>query len=265
MHESSEVANFLNSHIFDPIARALGFTFSAHRPHALPDPIVMALLVALALILFAAWLRGRLSVDNPSKTQHLVEVAFEAVQGLMRDIIGKDAARFTPLLGTLAIYILISNPLGMIPGFISPTTNLNVTASCAICVFVYYNYHGFRKQGFVGYLKHFAGPVWWLAPMLFAVEVVSHMARPFSLSVRLFGNIFAEELVIGSLNNYLFPFFASIPIMFLSLFLGTIQAFIFILLTMVYISGAVEEAHGEAHAEAHHEPPAHAETQTAAA
>jgi F-type H+-transporting ATPase subunit a len=265
MHESSEVAIILNTLLFDPIARALGYTFDAHHPHALPDHIVMILLVALGLILFAAWIRRRLSVDNPSNIQHLLEVAFEAIQGLMKDVIGKDSRRFTALIGTLAIYILVSNLLGMIPGFLSPTSNLNVTASCAICVFVYYNYHGFRKQGFVGYLKHFAGPVALLAPLLFVVELVSHMARPFSLSVRLFGNIFAEELLISSLNNFIFPFLASIPVMFLSLFAGTIQAFIFILLTMVYISGAVEEAHGEAHAEAHHEPPAQAETQTAAA
>jgi F-type H+-transporting ATPase subunit a len=265
IQEASEVALLLNLYLFDPIARAFGFTSNSAHPHALPDHIVMALLIALGLIVFSVWFRRRLSVDNPSSIQHLVEVALEAVQGLMRDVIGRDFARFTALIGTLALYILISNPLGLVPGFISPTSNLNVTASCAICVFFYYNYHGLRKHGFLGYMKHFAGPVWWLAPMLFVVELVSHLARPFSLSVRLFGNIFAEELVIGSLNNFLFPFLFSIPVMFLALFLGTIQAFIFILLTMVYLSGAVEEGHDGEHAEAHNEGSAHAETQTAAA
>ncbi|HYK89088.1 MAG TPA: F0F1 ATP synthase subunit A, partial [Acidobacteriota bacterium] len=129
------------------------------------------------------------------------------------------------------------------------TSNLNITASCAICVFVYYNYVGIRKHGLLRYLKHFAGPVWWLAWLLFPVEIVSHMARPFSLSMRLFGNIFAEELIIGSLNQHIFPFLASIPVMFLGLFASTIQAFIFILLTMVYISGALEGGHEEDHAE----------------
>ena len=114
-------------------------------------------------------------------------------------------------------------------------------------MFVYYNYQGIRKHGLVKYLKHFAGPVWWLSWLLFPVEIVSHMARPFSLSMRLFGNIFAEELIVSSLNKYIFPFLASVPVMFLALFASTIQAFIFILLTMVYISGAVEEAHEEAH------------------
>ena len=183
----------------------------------------------------------------------------------MRDVIGgRDFARFTPLIGALAIYILVSNYLGLIPGFMSPTSNLNVTASCAVCVFIYYNFHGFRKHGFFGYLKHFAGPVWWLAPLLFAVELVSHLARPFSLSVRLFGNIFAEELIIGSINAYIFPFLASIIVMFLALFAGAIQAFIFILLTMVYLSEAVE-GHDEGHAEAHNQAPVQGESQTAVA
>jgi len=171
----------------------------------------------------------------------------------------KDIARFTPLIGTLAIYILVSNLLGLIPGFVSPTSNLNVTASCGISVFIYYNYHGFRKQGFVGYIKHLSGPVLWMAPLLFTIELVSHLARPFSLSVRLFGNIFAEELVIGSFNN-LFPFLASVPVMFLALFASTIQAFIFILLTMVYLSFALEGGHDEGHAEAHNQGPAQVET-----
>jgi len=266
IQEPSEVAYWLNVYLFDRIARALGFTLNAQHPHALPDHIVMILLVALGLIIFSIWLRSRLSVDNPSNIQHLIEVAFEAIQGLMREVIGvKDIARFTPLIGTLAIYILVSNLLGLIPGFTSPTSNLNVTASCGISVFIYYNYQGFRKHGFFGYMKHFAGPVWWLAPLLFAIELVSHLARPFSLSVRLFGNIFAEELVIGSVNNFLFPFLASIPVMFLALFASTIQAFIFILLTMVYLSGALEGGHDEGHAEAHNQGPAQAETQTAAA
>jgi F-type H+-transporting ATPase subunit a len=248
MHETSEVGNLLNGYLFDPIARAMGFHPS--HGHAVPDHIVLVLLIASALILFSWWLRGRLSVDNPGRAQHLVEVIFTAIQGLMKEVIGREYRRFTPLIITLAVYILIGNLLGMIPGFLSPTSNFNITASMGLCVFMYYNYQGFRKQGFIGYLKHFCGPVIWLAPLLFVIELISHLARPFSLSVRLFGNIFAEELIIGSLNN-LFPFLASVVVMFLALLLSTIQSFIFILLTMVYISGAVEEAHGEGHSTVH--------------
>ena len=246
MHEHSEVALFLNKHLFDPIARALGFSV-AEGYHAVPDHIVMILLITLGLVSFSLWARRRFSVENPTKVQHVLEVVLDAIQGLMKEVIGKETRKFLPLIGTLAIYILLGNIIGLIPGFLSPTSNLNVTASCAICVFVYYNYQGIRKHGLVKYLKHFAGPVWWLSWLLFPVEIVSHMARPFSLSMRLFGNIFAEELIVSSLNKYIFPFLASVPVMFLALFASTIQAFIFILLTMVYISGAVEEAHEEAH------------------
>jgi F-type H+-transporting ATPase subunit a len=170
----------------------------------------------------------------------------------MSEVIGKESSRFVPIIGTLALYILAGNLLGLIPGFLSPTSNYNITAACAICVFIYYNYQGFRKQGFLGYLKHFAGPVLWMAPFLFIIELISHMARPMSLSIRLFGNIFAEELIIKSLNN-IWPVLnpLTIMVMFLALFASTIQAFIFILLTMVYISGAVEESHGEHHDVAH--------------
>ncbi len=264
MHEASEVALFLNEHLFDPLARMLGLV-PAHGHHALPDHIVMILLIALGLVGFALWMRTKLSVENPTRLQHILEILLEAIQSLMKDVIGKDTRKFVPLIFTLAIYILLGNLLGMMPGFLSPTSNLNVTASCAICVFLYYNYQGIRKHGFLKYLKHFAGPVWWLAWLLFPVEIVSHMARPFSLSMRLFGNIFAEELIIGSLNQYIFPFLTSVPVMFLALFAGTIQAFIFVLLTMVYISGAVEDAHEEAHAEPHADAPVHPQTQAAAA
>ncbi len=252
MHESSAVGSFLNHYIFNPAAQALGVHLGPGH-NAVPDHIVMVLLIAIALVIFAWWVRRQLSVENPTKTQHLVEVVLEAVQGLMRDVIGRDHARYMPIIGTLAIYILIGNIIGMIPGFVSPTSNLNITASCAVCVFVYYNYHGIRKHGFIKYLKHFGGPVIFMAPLLFLIEIVSHLARPFSLSVRLYGNIFAEELVISLLNN-LFPFLASVLVMFLSLFASTIQALIFILLTMVYISGAVEDAHEEEHKASHGGP-----------
>ena len=130
----------------------------------------------------------------------------------------------------------------------SPTSNINVTASCAIIVFLYYNFVGFRTHGFRKYMAHFAGPSLIIAPLLFVIEVISHFARPFSLSVRLFGNIYAEELIIGTLNG-MFPFLLSLPVMGLALFASTIQAFIFIVLTMVYLGGALEhgpdeETHG---------------------
>ncbi|MBM3791611.1 MAG: F0F1 ATP synthase subunit A [Acidobacteria bacterium] len=264
MHEHSPVGVFFNHYLFDPIARSLGLHLDSGH-HAVPDHIVMILLVSAGLIAFSFWLRGRLSVETPGRVQHLVEVIVEAVQGLMRDVIGKNSRPYLPLIGALGLYILCGNLLGLVPGFMSPTSNLNVTVACAICSFVYYNYHGIRKHGLFRYLKHFGGPVWWLAWLMFPVEIVSHLARVLSLSMRLFGNIYAEELIIGSLNQYIFPFATSIPVMFLALFASTIQAFIFILLTMVYISGAIEESHEEGHDTAHHEIAAHPHASAAAA
>jgi len=264
MSEESGVASFLNEHLFDPIARALGMSLNPGH-HALPDHIVMILLVALGLVVFAAWVRRSLNLENPTKIQHVLEVLLEAIQGLMKEVVPGRTRPFVKLVGTLAFYIFLCNVLGLLPGFISPTSNLNVTASCAICVFFYYNYQGIRKHGLLKYLKHFSGPVLLLAPLLFPIEIVSHLARPFSLSMRLFGNIFAEEMIIGSLNQ-IFPFLTSVLVMFLGLFASTIQAFIFILLTMVYLSGAVEEAHEAGHAkDEDHEHSVHSETQTAAA
>ena len=264
MHEESVVGSFLNRVLFDPLARLLGFHLGEGH-HAVPDHIVMVLLIAAGLISFSLWLRGRLSVENPGRVQHLTEVIVEAVQGLMREVIGRNSRLYLPLIGALGVYILCGNLLGLLPGFISPTSNLNITLSCAICSFVYYNYHGIKRHGLFKYLKHFAGPVWWLGWLLFPVEIVSHFARVLSLSMRLFGNIFAEELIIGSLNQYLVPFLTSVPVMFLALFASTIQAFIFILLTMVYISGAIEDSHEGGHETGHHDVEAHGQVQAAAA
>jgi len=264
MHEQSEIGVFLNKILFDPIARAMGISVGGEH-HAVPDHIVMALIIALGLVIFAIMVRRRLSVENPTAMQHVLEVTLDAVQGLMKEVIGKDTRKFVPVIGTLGLYILICNIIGQLPGFISPTSNLNITASCGISVFIYYNYHGIRKHGILKYLKHFAGPVWWLSWLLFPIEIVSHLARPFSLSMRLFGNIFAEELIISSLNTYLFPFLAAVPVMLLGLLTGSIQAFIFIMLTMVYLSGAVEDSHEEDHSKEHHDDQGYSPVQSVAA
>jgi len=166
MHEQSEIGALLNRYLLDPLARTIGLHV-ADGHHTVPDHIVMALLVAVGIVVSALWLRPRLSVDQPSPAQHLLETVLEALQGLMKDVIGKDSRRYLPLIFALGIYIFIGNIIGQVPGFISPTSNLNVTASCAICVFFYYNYQGIRKHGALRYLKHFAGPVWWLAWLLF--------------------------------------------------------------------------------------------------
>ena len=240
-HHEFFISTVFNDYIAIPIAEALGY-----HPHheVVPAHLVMIILVCLGLIVLSLVLRKRFSVARPGGFQQVLELLSEGILGLSGDIIGSHTRRFFPLLGALFIYILAGNLLGLFPGFMSPTSNLNVTASCGIIVFIYYNYVGFKENGFWKYMAHFAGPSLVLAPLLFVIEIISHCARPFSLSVRLFGNIYAEELILQTLNS-LFPFLISLPVMALALFASTVQAFIIIVLTMVYLGGSVEHGHEE--------------------
>ena len=250
MHEEFFVSTIFNRHIANPLAERLiaafpplGEWIDYHADHdVLPPHLVMIILVSLGLIVFAAWMRRRLSVEDPGVVQQALEVTFHAILDFMKNLIGSGYQNFFPIVGSLFLFILTCNLLGLFPGFMSPTSNINVTAGCAIIVFVYYHFHGFKTHGFGKYMAHFAGPSLVLAPLLFPIEIISHLARPFSLSVRLFGNIFAEEMIIGSLNG-IFPFLIALPVMMLALFASTVQAFIFIVLTMVYVGGAVEQSH----------------------
>ena len=243
MHHEFFISTIFNRYIANPIAVYLGY--DPHGHDVLPPHVVMILLVCIGLVLFSIWLRLRLSVDNPGAIQQSLELLFEALLGFMSDIIGPGSRRLFPLIGALFLYILVGNLIGLVPGFMSPTSNLNVAAGCAVIVFFYYNYQGIKAHGFWKYMAHFAGPSLVIAPLLFVIEIISHLARPFSLSVRLFGNIFAEELILGSLNS-IFPFVISLPVMALGLFASTVQAVIFVILTMVYIGGAVEHAQSDA-------------------
>jgi F-type H+-transporting ATPase subunit a len=214
--------------------------------HTEPRPwagfIVMQLLVALILILLFAFLRPRLSMDRPGKLQHIFEIIYDFVRGQADDAIGHDGAQYLPYFGTLFIFILFCNLIGIIPGFESPTMIPSVTAGCALATFCYYNIAGVKAQGILKYLAHFAGPVWWLAWLLLPIELVSHMARPLSLSVRLYANMYAGEqvtLVFITLTYF------GVPALFMGLhvFVSLLQAYIFVLLTMMYVSGAVSHEH----------------------
>lgn len=148
------------------------------------------------------------------------------------------------MIATVGLFILCANLIGLIPGFMSPTSKLNVTAGCALAVFVYYHMQGIKAQGLFKYLKHFMGPVPLLAPLMIPIEVISHFSRPVSLSIRLFGNIFAEEVLIVIMASII-PFFLPLPFMAIAIFTAVIQSFVFVLLACIYIAGAVvhEEEH----------------------
>jgi len=205
------------------------------------NAFAMQLLVFLFLVAVFALMRTRLSVDNPGGLQHVFEGAHGFVEGQSQEIIGHHSERYTPFLMTLTFFILISNLLGLIPGFESPTAVPVVPLGCAVCAFVYYQSQCFRQHG-VAYLKHFMGPMWWLAIIMIPFEIISHLARVLSRTVRLYANMFAGDMVTWVFFS-LVPI--GVPIIFLGLHLGVslLQTYIFILLTMVYLSGAVAEEH----------------------
>ena len=200
----------------------------------------MAILIGLALVARASLRKGA-----PSGAQNVFEVIFEGLNGYIDEIMGPHGEQYFTLIGGLFLYILAGNIMGLIPGFNSPTANINMTAALAITVFFATHIIGVSKHGF-SYFKHFMGPVTWLAPLMIPIEVISHVARPVSLSFRLFGNMVAKHelmLVLAALA----PFLAPVPILGLGLFVAFVQAGVFTLLTMLYLAGAIEESHGSEH------------------
>jgi F-type H+-transporting ATPase subunit a len=205
------------------------------------DFMVMQLLVALILIVLFAVLRSRLSVDKPGAMQHVFEIIHRFVSDEAESQVGHDSPRHVALFETLFVFLLLSNLIGIIPGFVSPTQVIYVPVGCALIAFFYYNIVGIRKHGFK-YAGHFVGPIPALAPLMILIEIMGALARPLSLSVRLFANMYAGEqvtLVFLSLT------YLVVPALFMGLhvFVGLLQAYIFVLLTMIYVAGAVEEAH----------------------
>jgi F-type H+-transporting ATPase subunit a len=240
--------------VLGPLAAAILRLFGRHVPEGaavIPDYLVMIIVFTLALTAFALFLRSRLSVENPGPLQVLVEDYVGFFHTLLDDFVGPKGRKYLPLVGSMFILILISNLAGLVPGLMAPTANLNVTVGCALTVWVFYHIEGIREQGVLAYFKHFAlppGAPVLLAPLMFLIELISHFARVMSLSLRLFGNIFGEELVVVILAG-LVPFIVPLPMMALSLLTGTLQALIFVVLTMVYLGGAVAVEHED---EAHH-------------
>ena len=197
--------------------------------------------VMLVLIIGAFFLARGIQII-PRKGQNLLEVVVQTLEDFMVDITGPEGRAFFPYIATIFLYIFVSNLLGLIPGFFSPTANINTTLSMAICTFVLTHVIGIRFHG-VKYVKHFMGPVWALAPLMFIIEMIGHLARVMSLSVRLFGNIFGKEKILGILFALAGLYLAPLPILFLGILVSLIQAVVFMLLSIVYFAGAMEEAH----------------------
>jgi F-type H+-transporting ATPase subunit a len=210
--------------------------------HVIPDYVVMVVIV-FAVLAVVFTLASRKLTLVPSRRQSVLEMVFGMFEGLVTDTVGPEGRKYLPVIGTVGLFIFSANLIGLVPGFMSPTSKLNVTVGCALVVFFYYHAQGVRAQG-LKYFKHFLGPIPALAPLMVPIEIISHFSRPVSLSMRLFGNIFAEELLIVIMASII-PFLLPLPFMAVAIFTSVIQAFVFVLLACIYIAGAV--AHEEDH------------------
>ena len=226
-----------------------------HVPPADPaapisETYTLELLIAALLILFFLLVRLTLNVERPGKAQSLAEMIHEFVTGQASQVMDHGYETHLPFVTTILFFILTCNLFGLLPGIDTPTANPVVPLGVALLTFFYYNFHGVRAQGVIGYVKHFMGPVWWLAPLLFPVEIISHLARVVSLTIRLYANMYASDMLT-------LVFFSMIPIGFPIIFLGLhlgvalIQSYVFMLLAIIYLSIATTHEEADAEAAAH--------------
>jgi len=222
---------------FVKLFEAIGLEHFAHAyPHVIYSWVVMIILLTLGAI-------GAKSISLiPAKAQNVFEIIITGIEDFMVDVSGEEGRWLFPLVATIFIYIFTCNLIGLIPGFFPPTASLNTTASCALTVVIFTHIIGLKYHG-IKYIKHFLGPVWWMIPIVFPIEVIGHLARILSLSFRLFGNMMGHELVLGILFGLAGLFFAPLPIMALGIFVSLVQAFVFFLLSIMYFTGAMEHAH----------------------
>jgi len=211
-----------------------------HFAHAYPHVIYSWLVMILLIVAGAAAAKGIRMI--PTKGQNFFEIIVSGIEEFMVDITGDEGRWLFPLAATIFIYIFICNLIGLVPGFFPPTASLNTTLSCALVVVIFTHVIGVKYHG-AGYIRHFLGPVWWMIPIIFPIEIIGHLARILSLSFRLFGNMMGHELVLTILFALAGAFFAPLPIMALGIFVALVQAFVFFLLSIMYFAGAIEHAH----------------------
>lgn len=221
--------------------------------NAIPWYTVMFVIACILSVAIIWILKGRLSADDPSDGQQTLEAGVLAVRQMLIDVVGEHGAKYFPVMATFAVLILVSNLMGMFPLFMSPTAATSVTFALGVSSFVYYNFIGIKENGLGAHLAHLAGPIWWIAPLIFSIELISNFIRPLSLGIRLFGNMFADEQLAFTVANIAPPYtqvLVPVALMPLALFVAFIQTFVFTLLSMVYIS----EVSHPPHHEGHHDP-----------
>jgi F-type H+-transporting ATPase subunit a len=247
MPETSAIVRFLNDLLMSVEAKAfqsIGLDAAAAAEQAVKvnQALALELLVAAGLIAFFLLVRATLSVEKPNPAQQIAELINDFTGSNADQIIGHGYERFQAFVTCIFLFVILNNLLGLIPGIETPTKSPWVPLGVALLTFLYYNFYGVREQGVVGYLKHFAGPIWWIAPLLFPIEIISHFARVMSLTIRLYANMLASDLVTLVFFS-LFPL--ALPAMFLGLHaaVAAIQAYVFMLLAMIYLSQAVAHEH----------------------
>lgn len=223
--------------IFVHLCELIGLgSFAHHYPHVIYSWIIMIFLIVV----------GGLAVKGlsmiPTKGQNFWEIVIDGMEEFMVDLTGDEGRWFFPLIATVFLYIAACNLSGLLPGFYPPTASLNTTASCALAVVIFTHIIGVKYHG-AAYIKHFLGPIWWMVPIIFPIEIIGHLARIMSLSFRLFGNMMGHELVLAILFMLAGAFFAPLPIMAMGVFVALVQAFVFFLLSIMYFTGAMEHAH----------------------
>jgi F-type H+-transporting ATPase subunit a len=215
---------------------------AADPAHPIPNYLAMEILVALVILIGAILLRSHLSVETPGTFQQSMEIVVEFVRDMNEEIIGHGSARYISMIGTFGIFIGLCNILGLIPTLQTPTGHIEVTLGCAVAAFLYYNFQGFRQLGVLGYLKRLCGPIWWMAILMFPIEIVGNVGRLLSLSVRLYANMFVGD-ILEVVFTGLIPILAPAVFMGLHLFVSLLQAYIFMLLPAIYISMATSGEH----------------------
>lgn len=222
---------------FSKLFELFGLGHFAHaNPHIIYSWVTITILIVLGFIAT----KGISLI--PTKGQNVMEVLISGIEEFMVDVTGEEGRWLFPIVATLFLYIFVGNIIGLIPGFFPPTANINTTLSCALVVVIFTHVIGIKYHG-VAYVKHFLGPVWWMAPLILPIEIIGHLARILSLSFRLFGNMMGHELVLAILFSLAGLFFAPLPIMALGVFVALVQAFVFFLLSVMYFTGAIEHAH----------------------
>ena len=225
-----------NSILYGPV-NALWHSVQHAYAWDIPDHVINALLVLVICGTVFPLAARRFNRDNPGWFQHICELVVYGLRGLLDDVIGHNGRKYLYVAGGFTVFIFIANIFGLFFFLSPPTANPNTTFGLAVCAFLFYNYEGIRTQGLLHYLAHFAGPVWWLAPLFFIIEMIGNFARILSLGMRLFGNIFGEHSATGVFMGML-PFLVPWPMMGLGIFGAFLQTFVFVMLLMVYIGGA---------------------------